>query len=308
MSRYRKIDPRFWKDEKVMTLTPHEKLIALYLFTGQSNRIGLFNFSPGAAAEDLGVAPETFSEGFLKPFGNVCRTLNFGWDEILRVLYLPTWWRYNCPENPNVLKACLADLHEVPKSRLITDFSTNLQYLPKTFHQTFLEGLPKPSPQRMADQEQDQEQEQDTGAGISGAEAPASFSPISKKGNPGRAQSSDTSQAPVIPAELKPAVERIIARLNDLAGTAYKADSKIVLKGIVSRLKAGASESDCLTVVEDRWHDWSNNPEMLKHFNPETLFREDKFEKYLNAARINSNNGNGSAEDPEWHRRTFING
>jgi hypothetical protein len=86
MSRYRKIDPRFWKDEKITDLSPQEKLITLYLFTGQSNRIGLFNFSPGQASEDLGLSLETFREGF----GKVCRNLNFGWDETFRVLYLPT--------------------------------------------------------------------------------------------------------------------------------------------------------------------------------------------------------------------------
>ena len=90
------------------------------------------------------------------------------------MLYLPTWWKYNCPENPNVLKACLADLHEVPQTSLITQFSANLRYLPETFHQTFREGLPKPSPQRMADQEQ--EQNIDTGAN-----APPLSSSTSKK-------------------------------------------------------------------------------------------------------------------------------
>lgn len=155
MSRYRKIDPRFWKDEKIINLSPKEKLITLYLFTGQSNRIGIFNFSPGEAAEDLGLSKETFREGF----GKVSQGLRIGWDETFRVLYLPTWWKYNCPENPNVLKSCLADLHEVPETSLIIEFSNNLRYLPETFHQTFREGLPKPSPQRMPHQEQEQEQE-----------------------------------------------------------------------------------------------------------------------------------------------------
>jgi len=154
MARFRKIDPRYWKDEKIISLTPTEKLIALYLFTGQSNRIGIFNFSPGEAAEDLSLSLETFREGF----GKVCQGLSFGWDETFRVLYLPTWWKYNCPENPNVLKACLVDLHEIPKTHLINEFSTNLLHLPETFHPTFREGLPKPSPKRMPDQEQEQKQ------------------------------------------------------------------------------------------------------------------------------------------------------
>lgn len=162
MSRYRKINPRFWKDEKISTLNRDEKLIALYLFTStQSNRIGLFSFSPAGAAEDLGIALETFGKGFMKPFQTVVERLHLGWDAAARVLYIPTWWKYNCPENPNVLKACLADLHEVPQTPLIAEFSNNLRYLPETFHQTFREALGKPSPQPCPIQEQEQKQEQE---------------------------------------------------------------------------------------------------------------------------------------------------
>src|SRR5262249_17934511 len=61
-----------------------------------------------------------------------------------------------------------------------------------------------------------------------------------------------------IPEQLKPAVERIIAKINELAGTGFKPDSKIVLGGLLPRLKAGATEGDCLLVVEDRWRRWGN--------------------------------------------------
>ena len=282
MARYRKINPRFWRDEKVRELTLPEKVIALYLFTGQSNRIGLFNFSPGESAEDLEMSLETFREGF----GKVCRRLNFGWDERARVAYLPTWWKYNCPENPNVLKACLQDLHEIPQTPLLAEFSSNLIYLPETFHQTFAEGLPKPSPQRMADQEQEYK---------SGAKAPGCSSPKrSKKLSRG-----------AIPPELQPTISRVVAKINKLAGTAYRSDSKIVTSGLVPRLKGGAMEADCMTVVESRWQEWGEKPEMRQYFNPETLFRESNFEKYLNAARMN----NGHAEDsPERRKEIFING
>jgi hypothetical protein len=151
--RYRKISPRLWKDEKFITLSQTEKLISLYCITAQSNRIGLFNFSPAQAAEDLGMDTETFGEGF----GKVCERLNWTFDKHYRVLYLPTWWKYNAPENPNVLKSCLSDLHEVPQTPLIAAFFGNMRYLPQTFHETFRKGLAKPSP----NQEQEQEQEQE---------------------------------------------------------------------------------------------------------------------------------------------------
>jgi hypothetical protein len=176
VARFRKVDPRFWIDEKIRRLVPLEKLIALYCITAQSNRIGLFQFSPAKAAEDLETSPESFAKGFK----GVCERLNFGWHKESRVLYLPTWWKYNRPENPNVLKACLADLHEVPQPHLFTAFSQNLAYLPETFHETFREGCDKPSPQQSPHQEQEQKQEKEQEQENRGqvAEAP---SPSAKK-------------------------------------------------------------------------------------------------------------------------------
>lgn len=69
-----------------------------------------------------------------------------------------------------------------------------------------------------------------------------------------------------------------------------------MLMGLVPRLACGATESDCNLVVEDRWREWGEKPEMRQYFNPETLFRESKFEKYLNAARMGGRTGNGHAK------------
>ena len=149
-ARFRKLDPRLWNDEGFRSLKAVDyKLICLYILTAQSNRIGLFSFSPGKACEDLGIDHQTFLEGLLK----VCQTFKWEWDQEARVIFIPTWWKYNTPENPNVLKSCLADLHDLPKTPLVTRFSDNLRYLPETFHQTFLEGLLKPSPQPCPNQE-----------------------------------------------------------------------------------------------------------------------------------------------------------
>ncbi|HVA80275.1 MAG TPA: hypothetical protein VNF29_05070 [Candidatus Binataceae bacterium] len=164
-ARYRKIDPRFWRDEKVRRLSLEQKAIALYCITAQSNRIGIFNFSPAQAAEELGMRPRTFAKGSMKGFDGVCRTLKFKWDPEARVLYLPTWWKYNPPENPNVLKSCLADLHDIAETPLLIEFSENLSYLSETFHETFRQTLAKgwlkPSPNQEQEQEQEQDQEQE---------------------------------------------------------------------------------------------------------------------------------------------------
>ena len=81
-AHYRKLYPRIWRDEKFRLLSNVEKLITVYVLTCQSNRIGLFSFSPGKACEDLGTLPPTFQEGFL----NVCRTFGWEWDDGARML------------------------------------------------------------------------------------------------------------------------------------------------------------------------------------------------------------------------------
>jgi len=155
VAKYRKIDPRFWKDEKVTTLSTEDKTVALYLLTGQTNRIGCFSFSPALAAEDLGMSPETFKERFL----NVLQTMKWDYDERLRLLYLPTWWKYNQPENPNNLTGNLKDLDDLPSSPLVHKFAENLNFLDPRFHATFHQTLRERYPKRMATQEQEQEQE-----------------------------------------------------------------------------------------------------------------------------------------------------
>ena len=149
-ARYRKVDPRFWKDEKVRRMAPEEKLIAVYAFTAQSNRIGCFTFSPAMAIEDLGLKPETFAERF----GNVCRTLAWGWDSGPQVLYLPTWWKYNQPENKNNMIGNLKDLDDLPSSPLVSAFCANTEYLQNGLAKTFTETLAERYPKRLASQEQ----------------------------------------------------------------------------------------------------------------------------------------------------------
>src|SRR5687767_3310060 len=105
-SRYRKIDPRIWTDEKFRQLSGEEQRIALYILTAQSNRIGLFSFSPGKACEDLRTTPIKFQKCFLA----VCQALKWEWDKDARVLYLPTWWKYNPPESANNVVGNLKDL------------------------------------------------------------------------------------------------------------------------------------------------------------------------------------------------------
>ena len=244
MARYRRFDPRFWKDEKVRTLTLTEKSIAIYGFTAQSNRIGIFSFSPGEACEDLELKPETFAKGFK----NVCQTLGWQWEERSRVLYLPTWWKYNPPENANNVIGNLKDLSDVPHSPLISLFSNNLQYLPGTLHQTFTQTFSERYPKRSPSQEQYQEQYQEQ------VKEPLS----------------DSTKSDAV---------ALLEYLNTKTGSKFR-PAKANLDLLTARL-ATATPEDIRAVIDAKVGEWEDNPDMKKYLRPDTLFGARKFEQYL---------------------------
>jgi uncharacterized phage protein (TIGR02220 family) len=108
-----------------------------------------------------------------------------------------------------------------------------------------------------------------------------------------------------IPSELQPIVSRIVAKINALGGTRYGDDKPDALRQLLDRLSDGRSEGECLLVVEGRHAAWAGNYTMLEYFRPSTLFAKDHFDDYLQDAQ---RRGNGNAEDPEYRKRTFING
>jgi hypothetical protein len=160
-AKYRKIDPRIWADERFAKMSTDCKCLALYCLTcQQTNRIGLFHFSPALAAEQLDTVSHTLS----KRIETVCRTLKWRFDDHAKVLYMPTWWKYNHPDNQKHLQGCLEDLHDVPQTVLLKEFISNKRYIKQTYHSTFEVGIAYRIGDGMAyqEQEQEQEQEQDT--------------------------------------------------------------------------------------------------------------------------------------------------
>ena len=73
----------------------------------------------------------------------------------------------------------------------------------------------------------------------------------------------------------------VIARLNEKAGTNYRATSKTTQGHINARLAEGFTVKDFYTVIDKKCAEWKGG-EMAKYLRPETLFGT-KFEGYLNA-------------------------
>ena len=79
------------------------------------------------------------------------------------------------------------------------------------------------------------------------------------------------------------AVERVVARLNERAGTSFRATTKATAGAIGARLRDGYTVEQMLAVIDAKAAEWMPVPDMRRHLCPETLFRPSKFEKYVQA-------------------------
>lgn len=184
VGRYGRAYARIWRHQGFRKLTQAEQRLTFYLLTGpQKNRLGLFHFSVSTAAEDLDLGAETLRKGL----SNVCTTFDWLFDADARVFYIPSWWRWNRPDNVNVLRGNLKDLSEIPPCALVEAFAANLEYVPVDLRQTFIETLRRRLPERPPTQDLSQYQYQETGAraarGSAGAGAPMSLSVENQRGN-----------------------------------------------------------------------------------------------------------------------------
>ena len=107
---------------------------------------------------------------------------------------------------------------------------------------------------------------------------------------------------PKTPNPSSPIVEKTIRRLNELAGTTYRLDTKATVRLIGARLADGFTEEDLSMVLEHKWHEWGNNNEMAGYFRPETLFAPKHFEGYLQAAKLDGG-GSGRGTPPKVVQR-----
>lgn len=137
LGRYRKLFSRVWRHPDFRRLPRPSRELALYLLTGpQTNPIGCFFFSMAQASEDLAVTDDELDQALVDV------TTSFGWfhDRDAKVFYIPSWWRWNQPENKNVLIGVLAALSEVPPCALVEAFGANLAHLDDQLHSVFVDA------------------------------------------------------------------------------------------------------------------------------------------------------------------------
>lgn len=77
------------------------------------------------------------------------------------------------------------------------------------------------------------------------------------------------------------ACEEVINFLNLKANTKYKSNSKSTIGLISARLNDGFTVDDMKVVINNKYAEWQGT-EYEKYLRPSTLFRQSKFEEYLN--------------------------
>jgi hypothetical protein len=114
--RTRRVPVRLWSEAWFTGLCRPCRLLALYLLAGpQTNRCGLYQFSPGQAAEDLGCAVgdvTTWLRCVVAATGG-----RWQLDDSTRVVWISDWFeKYDALRGLSALLDALRDREEVPQN------------------------------------------------------------------------------------------------------------------------------------------------------------------------------------------------
>tara|TARA_R110002110_G_scaffold185473_2_gene392585 strand:- start:1517 stop:2392 length:876 start_codon:yes stop_codon:yes gene_type:complete len=128
MIRYNEVSITTWISHDFKTLTPHGKLLWLYLLTGPIRLPlpGIYRAGVGTCTDDLGWGSEAFKKAFKEL--ETRKMALADWD--FNVIFLPNWVKYNRPPaNPNVLKSWLGMLDSIPDCDLKNQYITTLSQI-----------------------------------------------------------------------------------------------------------------------------------------------------------------------------------
>ncbi|MFZ7112453.1 MAG: hypothetical protein ACOWYE_12280 [Desulfatiglandales bacterium] len=158
MGKYRKVDPRIWNDEKFRQFSDAGKLCFFFLLTHpHMTPLGAMRASiPGLAAE-MGWKEKAFRGAFEEAFSKAMVKV----DERACFLWIPNFLKYNGPESPNVVKAWVKCLDDLPECSLKNECLHRVKAFTEDLPEAFTKALPEAFAKTMANQEQEQEQEKE---------------------------------------------------------------------------------------------------------------------------------------------------
>jgi uncharacterized phage protein (TIGR02220 family) len=98
--------------------------------------------------------------------------------------------------------------------------------------------------------------------------------------------------------DLHEKIQAIVSRINEHAGTSFRAETRESNKLISARLKT-YSLDEALLVVDAMAAKWLGT-DMKQYYTPVTLFRESNFEKYLQHASAHSTKRGAHVDNPDY--------
>lgn len=97
---------------------------------------------------------------------------------------------------------------------------------------------------------------------------------------------------------IKPIIKEVIDYLNNKLNTKYKYTNTRTEAFLKARVAEGYTVQDFKDVIDLKYQQWFDKPDMRKYLRPETLFNKTKFESYINEVRMNGNGGGAVGADP----------
>lgn len=121
---YRTIHCCIWADKKFNDLTDEEKLVWFHLLTNPfTTGLGIYN----ASLEGLAAHKKWGLARYFACFDAVSKSHGVLYDPEWQIFYISNFFRYNKPENPNVLTGLLKRIHSIPDCPLRDVFLSDLE-------------------------------------------------------------------------------------------------------------------------------------------------------------------------------------
>lgn len=293
--KYRNFAVATWSDDIVLSMSPEQKLIFIYLYTSPyTSSCGIFKLSMRTAGFQLGYTNS--------PFENALKGLCAAFPDF--VAYDEQTGEVALLQYPKQLLICatgkalaisqkevenvqsetlLRAMIAVNSAGLSRPYLTQLrrlqmQVINNRNANVLLDGdVAQVTVYQLDDRKKEIEIESKDILSFSTENDGASFLP-----------EMDAKQRPLeetITASPAPPAAEIVAYLNAATGRDFRHTTKPTQAAINARLADGYTEADFKMVIDCKAAQWKDDADMSKYLRPETLFRPAHFESYLQEAK-----------------------
>lgn len=297
---YRNVATAIWTDDTILSMSPEQKLVLLYLHTcPYTSACGIFTMHPRTMGFQIGLTHSPFEsalKGLCAAFPDFVAA---DW-ETMEVALLQYPRQLLISANAKTMAIVGKDVQSVKS-----------QYLLRELIRRNSAGLSAPYLAQLRRLQMQAINSKDVNVLLDGNVSFVAdnqeFTPeieieIEKKDIMSFSVENDVAQKVTIsiPESAQqdqdtppPPAAQIIDYLNAKTGRKYRAKTATTAKAINARLEDGYTVADFFAVIDNRVAAWLHKPEMAEYLRPETLFRPAHFESYLNAginpAKANTN-------------------